>query len=117
MRPLPKGSISVSDGALLHFRSHPCRVFSDSIVVSITCDHHSCAFGFPSDLGSTAINEKFDTGDETGVIRSQKDVTFATSSCSPMRPIGIVDTIRVTSGDCRRLARQLERVLRLLHEL
>src|SRR5229473_8715611 len=27
---------------------------------------------FRSDLGSAAVNEQFDTGDETGVIRSQK---------------------------------------------
>src|SRR6202046_1542321 len=33
---------------------------------------------------------------------ARNNATFATSSGSPMRPIGTVDTIRaITSGDCR----------------
>src|SRR6202021_4174813 len=33
---------------------------------------------------------------------ARNNATFATSSGSPMRPIGMVDTIRaITSGDCR----------------
>src|ERR1700739_3146289 len=56
------------------------------------------------DLRSAAIHEQFDTRDETGVIRRQKQryLTLANSSGSPMRPIGTVDTIRaITSADCR----------------
>ena len=55
-----------------------------------------------SDLRSAAVNEQFDTRDETGASDARNNATFATSSGSPMRPIGIVDTIRaITSADCR----------------
>jgi hypothetical protein len=48
---------------------------------------------FRLDLGSAAINEQFDTGDETGVIRRQKQRRLGNFIGLPMRPIGIVDTI------------------------
>jgi hypothetical protein len=55
----------------------------------------------PSDLPSAAINEQFDTCDKTGVIRPQKQRALAISSTFPIRPIGMVDTIRaMASAGC-----------------
>jgi hypothetical protein len=54
-----------------------------------------------SDLPSAGINKQFDTGDEIGVIRRQKKGALAISSGSPIRPIGMVDTIRaMASAGC-----------------
>jgi hypothetical protein len=48
------------------------RVIPYRLVLQSYKPHHSCALGFRSDLCSTAVNKKFDTRDETGVIRSQE---------------------------------------------
>jgi len=45
-------------------------------------------------LPSAAINEQFDPRDETGVIRRQKQHRFGNFVGIPIRPIGIVATIR-----------------------
>ena len=54
------------------------------------------------DLRSAAVNEQFNPRAETGVIPRQKQGHLATSSGSPLRPIGMAEAIRAsTSGDCR----------------
>jgi hypothetical protein len=77
------------------------RVVKKSDLGRAQCESDSCD-PLRLDLGSAAVNEQFDTRDETGVIRRQKQPTLATFSGSPIRPIGIVDTIcTITSADCR----------------
>jgi hypothetical protein len=62
---------------------------------------HVMRSGFRSDLRSAAINEQFDTGDEAGVIRRQKQRHPGNLIRVPMRPIGMVDTIRaIASAGC-----------------
>jgi hypothetical protein len=57
---------------------------------------------FRLNLGSAAVDEQFDTRDETGVIRSEKQRHLSNFLGFPMRLIGIVDTIRaMTSADSR----------------
>jgi hypothetical protein len=57
--------------------------------------------GFRSDLRSAAINEQFDTRDETRVIRFQKKRSLGNFIGLPHSAIGMVDTIRaIASAGC-----------------
>src|SRR5260370_16405572 len=53
---------------------------------------------FRSDLGPAAVNEQFDTRDETGVIGSQKQRHLSNFFGFPMRPIGMLDPIRAITS-------------------
>src|SRR5258708_10374399 len=54
---------------------------------------------FRLDLGSAAVNEQFDTRDETGVIGREKQRHLSNFLGFPMRPSGTVDTIRAIPSD------------------
>src|ERR671921_473815 len=49
------------------------------------------------DLRHTSINEQFDTGYITAIIRPRNETAFATSSGLPIRSIGTADTMLVLS--------------------
>jgi len=60
-------------------------------------------------LGSPAVNEQFDTGDETGVIGREKQRHLRNFLRFPMRPIGMVDTIRAITSQTAIRQRRVDR--------